>query len=470
VQPRAAHPWESRLLLAALVALAIAGGLSVAQGYGVLPLPATALTAVRWLAIAVLAAYAAARRSLTTWILASMVIGGEIGHDFPAFAINLRVLSLVFLRLIKTIIAPLLFGTLVVGIAGHTDLKKVGRMGVKALVYFEVVTTLALFIGLAAINLSKAGVGVHLPPAAHKEDLAAAPKQTATDIILHIFPENIAKSVADGQVLQIVVFSILFGIALGLLAEERRRPMLAFAESLSETMFKFTNIVMFFAPVGVGAAIAYTVGHMGLGVLYNLFQLLATLYVALLAFLLLVLLPVALLARVPIRRFARAIAEPVSIAFATTSSEAALPRAMEAMEALGVPRQIVAFVIPTGYSFNLDGTTLYLSLASIFVAQAAGIEMSLGAQLLMVFTLMLTSKGVAGVPRASLVILLGTAASFNLPIEPIFIILGIDELMDMARTSVNVIGNCLATAVIARWEGEFGTEAPSPVVEAALTD
>jgi proton glutamate symport protein len=297
-----------------------------------------------------------------------------------------------------------------------------------------------------------------------------AVKQTPTDIILHVFPENVAKSVAEGQVLQIVVFSILFGIALGLLPEDRRRPMLTFAESLSETMFKFTNIVMLFAPVGVGAAIAYTVGHMGLGVLYNLFQLLATLYVALIVFLLLVLLPVALIARVPIRRFVRAIAEPVSIAFATTSSEAALPRAMEAMEALGVPRQIVAFVIPTGYSFNLDGTTLYLSLASVFVAQAAGIPMSFGQQLLMVFTLMLTSKGVAGVPRASLVILLGTAASFNLPVEPIFIILGIDELMDMARTSVNIIGNCLATVVIARWEGEFGAETPSPVVEAALAE
>jgi proton glutamate symport protein len=285
-----------------------------------------------------------------------------------------------------------------------------------------------------------------------------------------VFPENIAKSIAEGQVLQIVVFSIVFGIALAMLSDKKRRPMLAFAESLSETMFKFTNLVMYFAPVGVGAAIAYTVGHMGLGILVNLFKLLATLYVALIVFMLAVLLPVALLARIPIRRFISAIAEPVSIAFATTSSEAALPRAMEAMEALGVPRQIVAFVIPTGYSFNLDGTTLYLSIASVFVAQAAGIHMSLGQQLLMVFTLMLTSKGVAGVPRASLVILLGTAASFNLPVEPIFIILGIDELMDMARTSVNVIGNCLATAVIARWEGEFGKAAPSAVIKEALSD
>jgi proton glutamate symport protein len=342
-------------------------------------------------------------------------------------------------------------------------------MGIKALVYFEVVTTVALFIGLAAINISRAGVGITLPPAPRTEQLAAA-KKSASDVILHVFPENIAKSVVEGEVLQVVVFSILFGIALAMLPEAKRSPMLHFAESLSETMFKFTNLVMLFAPIGVGAAIAYTVGHMGLGILVNLFKLLATLYVALIFFLGCVLLPVALLARVPLREFARAIAEPVSIAFATTSSEAALPRAMEAMEAIGVPRQIVAFVMPTGYSFNLDGTSLYLSLASVFVAQAAGIDMPLGQQLLMVFTLMLTSKGVAGVPRASLVILLGTVASFNLPVEPIFIILGIDELMDMARTSTNVIGNCLATVVIARWEGEFGRTPASPVVQEALAD
>jgi len=390
-----------------------------------------------------------------------MVVGAEIGHDWPSVAVTLRILSLIFLRLIKTIIAPLIFATLVVGIAGHHDLKQVGRMGIKALIYFEVVTTLALFIGLAAINISRAGVGIQLPPAADGGQLAAA-KQTASDAVLHVFPENIAKSIAEGQVLQIVVFSILFGMALAMLSENRRRPLLTFCESLSETMFKFTNLVMLFAPVGVGAAIAYTVGHMGLGILVNLFKLLATLYVSLILFLVFVLMPIALLARIPLRRFAGAIAEPVSIAFATTSSEAALPRAMEALEAMGIPRHIVAFVMPTGYSFNLDGTSLYLSLASVFVAQAAGIHMSLGQQLLMVFTLMLTSKGVAGVPRASLVILLGTAASFGLPVEPVFIILGIDELMDMARTSVNVIGNCLATAVIARWENEMGPDLPGP--------
>ncbi|HEU0092146.1 MAG TPA: cation:dicarboxylase symporter family transporter [Vicinamibacteria bacterium] len=408
----------------------------------------------RWLAIAGVSAYAWRRRSLTTWILVSMIVGAEIGHDWPAVGVNLRVLSQVFLRMIKTIIAPLIFGTLVVGIAGHSNLKQVGRMGVKALIYFEAVTTIALFIGLAAINITRAGVGVQ-PPSVLPHADTEGQKQTLTDVILHVFPENVAKSVAEGQVLQIVVFSVLFAIALALLSEDKRRPMLDFASSLSETMFKFTNIVMYFAPIGVGAAIAYTVGHMGLGILYNLFKLLATLYLALLVFLLGVLLPIALLARVPLRRFIAAVAEPVSIAFATTSSEAALPLAMEKMEELGVPRQIVAFVMPTGYSFNLDGSTLYLSLASIFVAQAAGMHLGFGQQLVIVFTLMLTSKGVAGVPRATLVILLGTAASFGLPEWPILAILGIDELMDMARTSVNVIGNCLATVIVARWEGEM---------------
>jgi len=453
---------KKKTVIAGLFALlAMAALAAVIDHYSILSLPGWLLMTSRWAAICGLIAYALIRKSLTTWILVSMAVGAEIGHDWPAVAVNLRILSLIFLRLIKTIIAPLIFATLVVGISGHHDLKQVGRMGIKALVYFEVVTTIALFIGLAAINLSRAGVGIQLPPSIGPEQLTAA-KQTAADAILHVFPENIAKSIAEGQVLQIVVFSILFGMALALLTENKRRPILVFCESLSEAMFKFTNLVMLFAPIGVGAAIAFTVGHMGLGILVNLFKLLATLYVSLIAFLLVVLLPVALIARIPLKRFASAIAEPVSIAFATTSSEAALPRAMEALEGMGIPRHIVAFVIPTGYSFNLDGTSLYLSLASVFVAQAAGIDMSLGQQLIMVFTLMLTSKGVAGVPRASLVILLGTAASFGLPVEPIFIILGVDELMDMARTSVNVIGNCLATAVIARWENEMAPSPPAP--------
>jgi Na+/H+-dicarboxylate symporter len=395
------------------------------------------------------------RPSLTTWILIAILVGGAFGYLFPAAATELRILSTIFIRLIRTIVAPLLFATLVVGIAGHGNLKQVGRMGVKAIVYFEIVTTLALLIGWAAISISRAGIGISLPPPAPGEQTAVPPPQSWQDILLHVFPENIAQAVADGEVLQVVVFSVIFGAALAMVPEPRRRPMLTFTETLAETMFRFTNIVMLFAPIGVGAAIAYTVGHLGIGILVNLAKLLATMYVAVAVFIVGVLLPVALIARVPLRRFIAAAAEPTSIAFATASSEAALPRAMENMEALGVPRHIVAFVIPTGYSFNLDGSTLYLSLAAIFVAQAAGIQLSLGQQFLLLLTLMLTSKGVAGVPRAALVILLGTVSSFGLPAEPVFIILGIDALMDMARTATNVLGNCLATVIIARWEGEF---------------
>lgn len=417
-------------------------------------LPEIVLISLRWVFIASLILYAIFKRSLTTWILVSMVIGVEIGLDFKAFSQNLRVLSQIFLRLVKTIIAPILFATLVVGIAGHSNLKQVGRMGWKSILYFEVVTTIALIIGIIAINISGAGRGILLPEGFH-QDLPETKPQGWQDVILHVFPENFVKSIYHGDVLPIVVFSIIFGIALAMIREDKRKPMLEFSESLAETMFKFTNIIMLFAPFGVGAAIAVTVGHLGIDILGNLAMLLFTLYIALLVFLLCVLLPVALLFKIPVRPFIKAISEPVSIAFATTSSESALPKAMENMEKFGVPRKIVSFVLPTGYTFNLDGTTLYLSLAAIFVAQAAGIEMSVGEQVIMGLTLMLTSKGVAGVPRASLVILLGTAASFGLPLWPIMAILGIDELMDMARTSVNVIGNTLASAVIARWEGEF---------------
>lgn len=445
---------KNRLPLVALLFWLIAGLLTFLVAKSLVVLPPDIAVAARWLALALTAAAVAPRRSLTLWIVVSMLVGIELGHDAPGVAVHLKVLSDAFLRLVKTIIAPLVFATLVVGIAGHSNLRQVGRMGLKALVYFEIVTTFALFIGLAAINLTKAGAGIS-QAGVKEETLANAPSQTAADIILHIFPENIAKSVAEGQVLQVVIFAILFAIGLAMTPEQPRRVMLAFCESLSEVMFKFTNVVMYFAPLGVGGALAYTVGKMGFAPLLNALQLLLTLYGALIAFVLLVLLPVALLARLPLRRFIAAVAEPVSIAFATTSSEAALPRAMEAMESIGVPRRIVAFVMPTGYSFNLDGTTLYLSLAAVFVAQAAGVPLTFGEQLLMVFTLMLTSKGVAGVPRASLVILLATVASFHLPTWPVFIILGIDALMDMARTAVNVLGNCLASAVVARWEGEF---------------
>ena len=455
---------KNKILFLAVVGFTLSATLSVISYY-LIPLPGILLLVVRWTSILALVLYALYKRTLTTWILAAMVIGAVLGHDWPHVAVHLRLLSLIFLRLIRAIIAPLLFATLVSGIAAHSDLKKVGRMGIKAIVYFEAVTTLALCIGLAAINLSKAGAGVHLPP--QSGETLQVQRLSAAETILHIFPENIAKSVAEGQILQVVVFSILFGIALAMVREERRRPLLNLAESLAETMFKFTNLVMYLAPLGVGAAIAYTVGSTGTGILFNLAKLLLTLYVALFVFILGVLLPVALLVRVPLKKFIAAVAEPVSIAFGTSSSEAALPRAMEA---IGVPRPVVAFVMPTGYSFNLDGSTLYLSLASIFVAQAAGIHLSLGQQLLLMLTLMLTSKGVAGVSRAAIVILLGTAGSFGLPTEPIFILLGIDQLMDMARTSVNVLGNCLATVVVSRWEGDFGKEQPAPVVMNALAD
>jgi len=457
---------KNKILLLSVAGFTLTAVLSVLSQH-LTPLPSTLLLALRWISIATLLLYALCKRTLTTWILAAMVAGATLGHDWPRAALDLRLLSMIFLRLIRCIIAPLLFGTLVSGIAGHANLKKVGRMGLKSIVFFEAVTTPALFIGLAAINFCKAGVGVHLPPAAG--EALQVQRMTASEIILHIFPENLAKSIAEGQILQVVVFSILFGIALAMVREERRRPLLALAESLTETMFKFTNLVMYMAPLGVGAAIAYTVASTGMGILFNLAKLLLTLYVALLIFILGVLFPVALWVRVPLKKFIAGVAEPVSIAFGTASSEAALPRAMEAMEAIGVPRSIVAFVMPTGYSFNLTGSTLYLSLAAIFVAQAAGVHLSLGQQLLLMLTLMLTSKGVAGVSRAAIVILLGTAGSFGLPTEPIFILLGIDQLMDMGRTAVNVLGNCLATVVISRWEGDFGKEQPSPVVMNALT-
>ena len=426
-------------------------------------LPFPILLVARWLFIATFAIAAVQRRSLTTWIFFSMVAGAALGHDWPHVGVNLRVAGLIFLRLIKTIIAPLLFATLVSGIAAHSDLKKVGRMGIKALIYFEAVTTLALIIGLAAINLSQAGVNAKLPNTTVES--IELQKSSGGDVLLHVFPENIAKSIAEGQVLQVVVFSIFFGIALAMVREERRRTMLAFTDSLAEIMFKFTKLVMYLAPIGVGGAIAYTVATTGLGILSNLGKLLLTLYLALLVFVFGVLLPIAWFTGVPIRRFWAAVAEPVTIAFGTASSEAALPSAMEEMERLGVPRRVVAFVLPTGYSFNLDGSTLYLSLASIFVAQVAGVHFGLGQQLLLVGTLMLTSKGVAGVSRAGLVILLGTVGSFGLPTEPVFILFGIDQLMDMARTSVNVLGNCLATVVVARWEGDFNpATVPDPAV------
>jgi proton glutamate symport protein len=450
-------PSESRtrgILIALLAAVFVTAVVSIFGHFGRTLIPPIASEIFRWVAIALLAAYAFARRSLTAWIFVGLAAGAELGYDAPNTAIHFQALGSIFLRLIKVIIAPLLFGTLVVGIAGHADLKKVGRMGIKAIVYFEIVSTIAILVGLAAINISRAGVGIQLPTST-AESVPGIVPHTASELILNAFPENIAKSIAEGQVLQVVIFSILFGLALAMVPEAKRRPLVALAESLSEAMFKFTNLVMLAAPIGVFGAIAYAVGHMGLGILLPLLKLLATMYVALVAFAGLVLLPIAFFARIPIARFVRAVAEPFTIAFATASSEAALPRAMENMEAFGVPRSTVAFVLPTGYSFNLDGSSLYQSLALIFMAQAAGMHLSLTQQLVMMLTLLLSSKGTAGVARASLVIVLATATQFHVPIEPFFLLFGIDQLMDMPRTAVNVLGNCLATCVVARWEGEL---------------
>lgn len=434
---------------------------------------------LRLVALVVFTLFALKRRSLTVWIIWGMLAGTELGLDAPQIALQARVFSDIFLRLIKAIVAPLILGTLITGIASHGEMRSVGRLGLKSLVYFEVLTTIALVIGLVAINVSRAGAGLeasaHLSAGANSEAHleAASPHDSGLSwqqFLLHVFPENLAKSIAEDQILQVAVFALIFGLALGRLKEEQRAPLLRVAESLTQTMFAFTNIVMYYAPIGVGAALAYTVAHSGLGVMTSLAKLLVTLYVSLIAFALLAMLPAALLARVPVREFLSAIAEPATIAFATSTSEAALPRAMEAMEAFGVPRRIVAFVIPTGYSFNLAGSALYLAIASIFVAQAGGMHLGWKEQLFMLGVLMLTSKGVAGVPRAVLVVLLATSSVFHLPEEPIFLILGIDALMDMGRTTINVVGNCLASAVVAQWEGEFRKEAPADEALVALSE
>jgi proton glutamate symport protein len=409
------------------------------------------------------------RVSLTQWIIISMIVGTAIGALAPNVGIALQPLATIFLRLIKSLVVPLVFSMLVVGVAGHgDDMKRVGRLALRSIIYFEVVTTLALAVGLVVVNLLRPGVGVHLDAGSATDAAALAGKHaTVASLIEHAVPQSFFEAAASNAILAVVVFAVLFAVALSQVRGDPRRVMLAFCESLSEVMFKFTGLVMAFAPFGIGGAIAATVGHSGLGVLKNLGFLVIALYVALIVFFLAVLTPVTLLARVPYRRFWRAIKEPALIAFSTASSEAALPRAMEVLEQFGVPRRIVAFVLPTGYSFNLDGSTLYLAVASVFVAQAAGIDMPLSQQLIMMLTLMLTSKGVAGVPRAALVILAGTLAMFNLPVQGALTIIGVDALMDMARTSINVMGNCLAAAVMARWEGELGTEAPALAAERA---
>jgi len=399
------------------------------------------------------------RLSLTAWIFAGMGVGIALGVAAPQAAVKLAPLSNIFLRLIKSIIAPLIFATLVSGIAGAGNLKTMGRIGLKSVLYFEVVTTAALAVGLAFVNFVQPGRGMTLEPAATVQPLMETSTSLAA-ILEHTFPASIIDAMARGEVLQIVVFAFLFGAAASAVGG-KARPVVEFTGALAEVMFRYTRYVMYLAPAGVGAAIAVTVGGKGLGVLLGLGKLVLTMYAAQFTFVVVILGAVIALARIPLRRFIAAAREPFLIAFSTASSEAALPRALENMERFGAPKHIVAFVIPTGYSFNLDGSTLYLSLASVFVAQAAGIDMSMGQQLLMMLTLMLTSKGVAGVPRASLVILAGTLATFKLPMEGVAVLLGIDAAMDMARTSVNVLGNCLATAVIAKWEGVV-LESPGP--------
>ena len=416
------------------------------------------------------------RLTLSQWIIISMVVGILVGWAFPDAnraahggwaATDLNVLSSVFLRMIKSLIVPLLFATLVVGIAGHgDDMKRVGRLALRSIIYFEIITTLPLAIGLLAVNLVKPGRGVDLGAASTKEGAEyASTHTTLTGVIEHTVPQSFFDAAAKNEVLQIVFFAIIFAVALSRVQGPSKTFMLSACESLSEVMFKFVNVVMSYAPIGIGAAIAVTVSKSGLGVLRNLGILVGTLYGALIVFVIFVFVPVALIFKVPIARFVKAVKEPWLIAFTTASSEAALPLAMERMEQLGVPRRIVAFVLPTGYSFNLDGSTLYLALASVFAAQAAGIDMPLSTQLIMMLTLMLTSKGVAAVPRASLVILSGALSQFNLPLQAVAVILGVDAVMDMARTSLNVVGNCLATVVMARWEGDFDKGHDTPVVD-----
>jgi proton glutamate symport protein len=456
---------SNNALFAAIALFSITAILQALKTWAGVAMPNELMLASRLLFAGSVLFYAYKIRSLSTFIFAAMIAGILAGIYLPkGVAVDLKLMSDIFLKLIKTIIAPLLFGTLVVGIAGHSDIKQVGRMGWKSLVYFEIVTTFALVIGLIAINISQAGAGLE-NLAVDTEAIKVAKPLTWKETILHIFPKNIVDAVGTGEVLQVVVFSILFGIGLAMLSKEKRKPMIDFAESLTEAMFKFTNIVMLFAPFAVFGALAYTLAMYGIDVFGNLIQLLLTLYAALVVFIGLVLIPIMMVTGIPVLKFLKAVREPATLAFATASSESALPIAMERMVEFGVPKKIVAFVLPTGYSFNLDGTTLYLSLAAIFVAQASGVQLSVSDQLLIVFTLMLTSKGVAGVPRASFVILLATVSSFSylgLKEDRAYLILGIDAFMDMARTAVNVFGNCLASAVVAKWEGELKVNKHDP--------
>jgi len=415
--------------------------------------------ALRWTGLGLFLPFAVRRRSLLVWTFFAMLAGAELGVDAPHIAAQSHFLADIFLRLIRMIVAPLIFGGIVTGIAGHNELRGVGRVALKSIIFFEVVTTIGLILGAVAINLTQAGAGITLP-AAIQAAVPAAHAESWQQILLNIFPENIAKAVAENQILQVAIFALLFGAALAMLPEQKRAPLVSVLQSLTETMFRLTRIVMVTAPVAAGAALAYTVGSMGLATLLPLVKLLATNYATLAIFLFAVLVPILLVSRIPIGRFAAAVAEPAAIGFATTSSEAALPLAMERMEEFGVPRWIVSFVIPTGYSFNLTGSTIYLAMAALFAVQAAGLHFSVGQQIVLLATLALTSKGIAGVPRATLVVLLAVAGSFQIPAAAVLMLLGVDTLMDMGRTALNVIGNCMAAAVVARWEGELK---PAPI-------
>jgi proton glutamate symport protein len=377
----------------------------------------------------------------------------------------MSLLGTIFLRLIKSIIAPLVFATLVTGIASTGSVKVIGRIGLKAIVYFEIVTTIALAVGLAAANLVRPGDGIALTAPPLPPGISAG-NASLREMIEHVFPISIVDAIARGDVLEIVVFALLFGAACAAIGA-KAQPLLDVLKSLASIMFRYTDYVMWAAPFGVFGAIASTVGEHGWKVLLGLGKLVGTLWAAEIFFVVVVLGTVAAMARIPVKRFVAETRGPFLIAFSTASSEAALPMALENMERLGVPAHIASFVLPAGYSFNLDGATLYLALTSIFVAQAANIQLSIGAQLAMMLTLMLMSKGVAGVPRGSFVILAAAVASFHLPAEGVALILGVDTLMDMARTSVNLLGNCLASAVIARWEGVELRQRPEVVTTAA---
>jgi proton glutamate symport protein len=411
-------------------------------------------TALRWAGLILFIPYAFKRRSLLLWTFFAMLAGAELGIDAPQVAAQTHFVGEIFLRLIRMIVAPLIFGGIVTGIAGHSELKSVGRVAIKSILFFEAATTIGLLLGAVAINISQAGVGVVLPTLAE----AAAPTGHPAgwqQILLSLFPENIAQAVAQNQILQVAVFALLFGAALATLPEPKRAPLVNVLQSLTETMFRMTRFIMLVAPIAAGAALAYTVSSMGLSTLVPLAKLVATSYAAYIVFVLVGLLPILLLARIPLKRFIQAVAEPAALGFATTSSEAALPLAMERMEEFGVPRWMVSFVIPTGYSFNLTGSTIYLSVAALFAAQAAGLHLTFGQQVVLLATLALTSKGIAGVPRATLVVLMAVAGSFQIPASAVLMLLGVDTIMDMGRTGLNVVGNCMAAAVVARWEGEL---------------